>query len=52
MTNFPLQLEDSSILIVQIEGRDIPLEVVPPLPEELDEFLDVVAEFLWSVRHH
>jgi hypothetical protein len=47
----PSQFENSFLSIFHYEGRDIPIEVVGPLPEDMDEFLDAVAEFLWKNRN-
>jgi hypothetical protein len=46
----PANSENSFVSIFHYEGRDIPFEVVGPLPEEMDAFLDAFAEFIWKHR--
>ena len=47
----PVSSENSFVSIFHYEGRDIPIEVVAPLREEMDAFLDALAEFIWQHRH-
>jgi hypothetical protein len=46
----PSRTENSFVINFHYEGRDVPIEVVGPPPEEMDKFLDALADFLWANR--
>ena len=44
------QIENSFVSIFHREGREIPIKATGPLPGEMDDFIEAVAEFLWKVQ--
>jgi hypothetical protein len=47
----PEQPDGSYTVIWDYEGRDVPIEVIGPPPEEENHFLEQIADFLWEYRH-
>jgi len=47
---FSSSCDNPKVLIFDFEGRDIPIEVVGPLKDGMDKFIDAIAEFLFSLQ--
>ena len=43
--------DNSFVMIWHYEGRDIPFTVVGPPPEQEDEWVEAIADFIWKNRH-